>query len=184
MSSSNSALLSFTMWVSAAGIFFAGLIARDHWSWIPILIFILLYTVCLSKKLTGSYIGVLVNDLYMMSLSRFQMALWTFIFLTFFTALALARVKSGKVYDPLNITVPWEIWTLLGIQTTALIGSPLIASGKKTKSSSSQVAPDIPISNEKQEDTSSKGESAQEKKLTSARPRPKAKGVMAAEFIY
>ena len=45
----------------------------------------------------------------------------------------MQRVKHGDVVDPLVIGVDWQVWALLGISTTSLIGTPLLNNNKKAK---------------------------------------------------
>ena len=67
-----------------------------------------------------------------MSLSRLQMILWTIVVLSGFLTAALWNISKGQV-DALAIAVPAQLWLLMGISTTSLIGSPLIRSTKMTE---------------------------------------------------
>ncbi|WP_444997829.1 hypothetical protein [Aliikangiella sp. IMCC44359] len=129
----NQKLLSFIMFFALVGIVLAGYIFPIKSSWIAIMALIVIFILCLGKKINNCYFGVLINDQNIISLSRFQMTLWTIIIISFFAALVMARVKSEMVFNPMNIQIPWEIWTLLGIQVSAMVGSPLIASNKGNK---------------------------------------------------
>ena len=76
-----------------------------------------------------------------MSLARFQMAVWTVVVLGAYFTFAIMRIKAlsdgslngHAVTDPLNITIDWHLWALLGISTTSLVGAPLILSSKKNQ---------------------------------------------------
>jgi len=76
--------------------------------------------------------GVLINELNLVALSRFQTALWTVAVLSAYFTYAIARIRAG-ISDPLNIGMDWHLWALLGISTTSLIGSPLLLGMKKDK---------------------------------------------------
>ncbi len=67
-----------------------------------------------------------------MSLSRLQLFLWMVVVLSAFLAVALANITT-KQKDPLAIAIPSQIWTVLGISTTSLIGTPLIRNQKMTR---------------------------------------------------
>ena len=58
------------------------------------------------------------------------MILWTIIVLSGFLTAAFWNIRAGQV-DALAIAVPQELWLLMGIATTSLIGSPLIKNVKK-----------------------------------------------------
>lgn len=92
------------------------------------LAFVLMLGVCIS----GNALSVLVNEHNRMSLSRFQLVLWTLIVLPAFIAVALKRIGAGplSIPDPLAIVMPWQLWALMGISTTSLVGTPLINSDK------------------------------------------------------
>jgi hypothetical protein len=86
----------------------------------------------LGRTITEKPLGALINERKLMSLSRFQMALWTVVVLAGFGAMVALRLKAG-IPDALSIEVDWRLWALLGISTTSLVGSPLVLSSKIPK---------------------------------------------------
>ena len=94
----------------------------------------------LGITVTKNLCGVLISDRNLMSLARFQMATWTVVVLGAYLTFALMRIKN-QAPDPLNITIDWHLWTLLGISTTSLVGAPLILSTKKDRQPAATVAP-------------------------------------------
>lgn len=58
--------------------------------------------------------------------------MWTIVILGGFLMIGVSNIALGKA-KPLDIAVPAEVWTILGISTTSLVGSPLILSNKKQK---------------------------------------------------
>lgn len=78
-------------------------------------------------------LGILINERNLMSLSRFQSVIWTILILSGYLTIAFERICAGDVPDPLAIGIDWRIWTLMGISTASLIGTPLILSNKKLK---------------------------------------------------
>ena len=98
-----------------------------------------LILVTLGVAITNQSLGVLINERNLMSLSRFQMAVWMVVILGAFFTFAISRIKAmadgtlngNPVSDPLNIAIDWHLWALLGISTTSLVGTPLILSTKK-----------------------------------------------------
>jgi hypothetical protein len=68
-----------------------------------------------------------------MSLSRVQLSAWTILVLAAYLVAAINRVLAPEVEAPLDITIDWKVWALLGISTMSFIGSPMVLSKKKAK---------------------------------------------------
>ncbi len=114
------------------GIFIFGLIVPRPVNWGVIIFLMALFLVAIGKYTTDNYWGVFINERKKFTLSRFQLVVWTLIILSAFLTIALGRIAEGSP-DPLNIALPQQLWELLGISTTALVGSPLILSTKTSK---------------------------------------------------
>ncbi|WP_455210144.1 hypothetical protein [Kaarinaea lacus] len=119
--------------VSTVGITWFGLATSAALRWPIIVAFMLIMFIAIGWCVKGRLAGVLINDRNMMSLSRFQMVLWSLIVLSAFTAIAMARASDGTGTSALDIAVPPQIWMLMGISSAALVGSPLLASNKVKK---------------------------------------------------
>jgi hypothetical protein len=102
------------------------------WSWLGILIFLALFAAIAGHGITGLWRGFLIDERNKISLSRLQMALWTILVLSGFLTAALSNLAAGH-FSPLSIAIPGELWLLLGISTTSLVGSPLILRTKMEK---------------------------------------------------
>jgi hypothetical protein len=110
-------------------------------AWFAVSILLLVFFFLLGVLITKRPLGILVTEENVMSLSRFQTALWTLIVISAFLVIAIARIKNGvladedgmELADPLNITIGSQLLSLLGITAAALVGSPLIAATKKDK---------------------------------------------------
>jgi len=102
----------------------------NKWLIILFSMFVFFIVVGYSK---GKLMGILIDDRNQMSLSRFQMVLWTLIFLSAFITIALSRIATPgiELNDALNIEIPTTLWALIGISTVSLVGTPLILSQKK-----------------------------------------------------
>ncbi|HVG09557.1 MAG TPA: hypothetical protein VNM67_17785 [Thermoanaerobaculia bacterium] len=83
--------------------------------------------------ITGYWRGILIDERNKMSLARLQLAMWTVIIVSAVLVLFFWRLFA-KVEGPLDITIPEQIWALLGISTTSLVGSSLIKTNKKNQS--------------------------------------------------
>jgi hypothetical protein len=86
----------------------------------------------LGLTIVHSPFGALVNSQNLMSLARFQMAVWTIVVLSAYFSYALARIRL-HAGDPLNISIDSMLLTLMGISAASFVGSPLILGTKKDK---------------------------------------------------
>jgi cell division protein FtsL len=108
------------------------------WNWIAMMVVVAALVVFLGEVCTGRLLGCLINEQKLMSLSRFQMLVWTIVIVSAYGAIAMERVKNGAVVEPLVVGVDWQVWALLGISTTSLIGTPLL-NGNKTRKQPAQL---------------------------------------------
>lgn len=100
--------------------------------WSSILALLAAFAVIAGHGVTGLWLGLLIDTNNKVSLSRLQMALWTVMILSGFLAAVLANIEGGHP-EPLSITIPAELWLLMGISTTSLVSAPLILQSKKTQ---------------------------------------------------
>lgn len=103
------------------------------WIWLVVIVLLILFAVISGKGVTGYWRAVLIDDSNRISLSRLQMLAWTVMVLSGFLTAALSNVHAGDVDNPLDVAIPTQVWVLMGIATTTLVGSPLIKSTKKDK---------------------------------------------------
>jgi len=110
--------------ILAGGWFF-----RPIWGWLTVMALLLVFIVVAGRQIVGLWRGALIDDRNKISLSRFQTVLWTVLVISAFLVTALHNIRT-KQADPLNIDVPPELWILLGISVTSLVGSGLIKQEK------------------------------------------------------
>jgi hypothetical protein len=103
--------------------------------WLSILVLLVLFVVVAGHGVTGLWLGVLIDANNKVSLSRLQMLLWTVMILSSFLAAVLANIVAGHPH-PLSITIPAELWLLMGISTTSLVGAPLLHNAQKAQPTS------------------------------------------------
>jgi hypothetical protein len=126
------------VWASLASIlmtiaiFLSGLYAPKGWNWALVMFLMIVFIALIGWLITGRPSGIFINELNKMTMSRFQLVIWTVIVLSAFLTIALERIKAGSP-TPLDIALPQQLWALLGISTTSLVGSPLILSTKVQK---------------------------------------------------
>ena len=114
-------------------------------SWVLNLTLIGVFIFVAGKAVTGLGWGALIDDRNKISLSRLQLIIWTIVILSAFLTAALSNVRS-EVVDPLAIAIPLQLWILMGISTTSLVGSPLI---KNQKTQEKKVTGDSPAGKKK-----------------------------------
>jgi hypothetical protein len=101
--------------------------------WFVTFVALFLFALIAGHWVTGVWRGVFINERNRISLSQTQIVLWTILVLTTLFAGALFNLASADA-EPLKIAVPKELWILMGISTTSLVGSPLLSGRKKAQS--------------------------------------------------
>lgn len=100
--------------------------------WLLVLSALTVFTIECGRSVTGRWLGALIDERNVISLSRFQIVLWTLLLMSAFLSAALYNMLV-HLPSPLNITIQQELWWLMGISTASLIGSPLILNTKTGK---------------------------------------------------
>jgi hypothetical protein len=108
----------------------AGLIIPGGWKLVVVTVAMVLFTIVLGRGLVNRVLGILINERNLMSLSRFQLVVWTVVILSSYLCYGFTRIYAG-VPDPLNITIDGQLLLLMGISATSFIAAPLILSSKK-----------------------------------------------------
>ncbi len=103
------------------------------WTWLGAVALLTLFAAIAGHGVTGCWRGPLIDERNKISLSRLQALLWTLLILSALLSAALTNMRNGQA-DPLAIVMPSGLWILMGISATALVGAPLILSGKKKRS--------------------------------------------------
>jgi hypothetical protein len=123
-----------SLFVIVIAIIVVGLISTPRirlGTWLATMLLLAIFTTVAGRGITGEWRGLLIDERNKMSLSRFQMILWTIVVLSAFSVAALSNIAAGDTY-PLYIEIPDQLWILMGISTTSLVGAPLISSRKRT----------------------------------------------------
>ncbi len=101
-------------------------------TWIVVFLIMIGFLAIIGKKITKRKTGALIDEKNKFSLSRLQIVIWMLVILSAYAAACLYNMYF-KNQNPLTIALPEEIWVLMGITTTTLVGSPLILNSKKEK---------------------------------------------------
>jgi len=102
------------------------------WAWIVTMLLIAGCASVIGQGIKGRWIGLLIDERNMISLSQLQMAIWTLLAASALYAVFLSNLK-GNFPAPLHIGIPQELLLLMGATTTALVASPLIKGAMKAR---------------------------------------------------
>ncbi len=102
-------------------------------SWVLVMASTILFLAVAGKGIKGVYRGALIDHRNRISLSRLQMLVWTVVVVSAYGTMVAARLGDDPL-QALEVGVPQELWWLMGISTTSLVGSPLLLSTKKDPS--------------------------------------------------
>jgi hypothetical protein len=124
-------LIQFSIIVLVAAAIAAALFIPPGWNFLVVTILLFLLLVQIGRGVVGLPFGVLIDSLNVVSLARFQMAVWTVLILSAYMAHAFARIHKGDGMDSLDIAIDSHLWILMGISTTSLVAAPLILNTQK-----------------------------------------------------
>ncbi len=98
-------------------------------SWLLTLGLLAVLAAVAGHGVTGRLRGALIDERNMMSLSRLQIALWTLVVASGYLAAVLGNV--GVPDAPATVVIPPNLWLLMGISATSMVGSPLAKSNRR-----------------------------------------------------
>ena len=119
----------------AAGLVLVGVASQPGpmlWAWIVTMLLIAGCASVIGQGIKGRWIGLLIDERNMISLSQLQMAIWTLLAASALYAVFLSNLK-GNFPAPLHIGIPQELLLLMGATTTSLVASPLIKGAMKAR---------------------------------------------------
>jgi hypothetical protein len=112
--------------------FMAAWFVAPGWSYVATSAVLAAFLLVLGQSISGTPFGVLINERNLMSLSRFQAAVWTIVVIGGYLTMVVARVKAGTA-NAVNVAIPQELWLAMGISSTSLLGTPLLLAGKRLR---------------------------------------------------
>ena len=119
------AIIALFIWSVAGGYEPASDNEPALWIWLGLLGLMLVFLVLVGHGMKGLFGGILVDERNRMSLSRLQMSLWTVLVLSAYLTAFLANIADERP-NPLDVTIPKELWLAMGISITSLVGSKLV----------------------------------------------------------
>ena len=117
--------------MAAGGMWLAG--TQAFWAWLLVLALMLAFVIAEGYNLKGVPRGFLIDARRKISLSRLQMLAWTLLVLSAYLVAVMINIRINAP-DPLAVAIPAELWILMGISTTSLIGSPLLLNDRVARS--------------------------------------------------
>jgi hypothetical protein len=96
--------------------------------WLLSLLLLIVSCAAIGYCIMGVKFGLLIDGRKKISLSRLQTVLWAIVIISGFLAAAVMNLANGA--DPLNISIPSDLWFLTGITTASLVISPIIKNEK------------------------------------------------------
>ena len=96
------------------------------WAWPASAIATLVILIAIGGLINGRFVGILIDSRSKMSLSRFQLFLWTWLFVSSFFAIMLAK-------KTLNIEMAPELWALMGISLGSTAGAVIVKGTKEAR---------------------------------------------------
>jgi len=100
------------------------------WTWLATMAAILILTGCIGKAISGNVTGVIESARNRVSLSRLQMLLWTVLILSAFVTAAAGNLHLEDNVAALDIAIPPELITAMGIAAISLAAAPAVLSLK------------------------------------------------------
>ena len=110
-------------------------------SWLVVMAAMLAFILIAGHGIKGVWRGAFIDDRNRISLSRFQMLAWTIVLLSGLATIVIARVASNAM-TAMEVTIDPNLWILMGISATSLVGSPMIQSNKAARGSDQGSAQD------------------------------------------
>lgn len=103
--------------------------AGIYTSWLVVMAAMLAFILIAGHGIKGVWRGAFIDERNRISLARFQMLAWTIVLLSGLATIVIARV-AGDAMTAMQITIDPNLWILMGISATSLVGSPMIQSNK------------------------------------------------------
>lgn len=109
------------------------------WAWLLTMGLMSAMVISAGKNIKGFFFGFLIDERNRYSLSRLQVLVWTILVLSAYLTAVFINLKSGAP-DALAVAIPEELWVLMGISATSLLGSPLLVNQKREEGSEAERA--------------------------------------------
>jgi hypothetical protein len=100
------------------------------WAWLVTLALVAGSFASVGIVIKNRWDGIFIGPQNKISLSRFQLVIWTLVVGSGLLTAGLANVSLGDE-TPLNISIPTNVWALLGLGSFTFVASPAILTNKE-----------------------------------------------------
>lgn len=107
-----------------------------EWVWMITLLGLLAVIAVIGGSINGRPDGIMIDNRNRVSLSKFQVTLWTVLILSASTSAAAYRCFEQGAGATLDLKIPFELVLAMGISAISFAGTPLILSAKADKNGS------------------------------------------------
>lgn len=115
-----------------------GAFFRPEWIWFFTLLILVLALAVIGGSVNGRPDGVLIDNRNRVSLSKFQVTLWTLIVLSAVASAAAYKAIAQGAVTALDINIPEHLLLAMGISGASFAGTPLILKSKAEESGSDE----------------------------------------------
>jgi len=121
-----------------------GLTKSNHlglWFMVVLGVLVLLLLVVVGWGIVGRPDGILIDSRNRVTLSNFQLVVWTLVLVTAYGGAFLTNLLAGAdPVDALNISVPPELWAVLGVSGASYVTAKTIRAGQGKSTTGPQAA--------------------------------------------
>jgi hypothetical protein len=104
-------------------------------AWLITVVCMIFFLWAIGRRTSNRIAGVLIDNRNVMSLARLQLLSWTILIASAFLTIGLARSFNDSVNfnEALDITIPKEVWELLGISAASTVLASAVKNTKEGK---------------------------------------------------
>lgn len=118
--------------IPAAAVLVSWFVTDARTAWVMVVVLLTLWGLLAGVARLHLVRGLFIDKRNKVSLSKLQAFIWTVIVVGAFLVAGLANTRLEED-EPLLLAVPEELWIVMGISLTSLLGSPLIKATKAAK---------------------------------------------------
>jgi hypothetical protein len=107
-------------------------------AWLLIMGLMAAMVISAGKDIQGFFFGFLIDERNRYSLSRLQTLVWTILILSAYLTAVFINLRTHAP-DALAVAIPEQLWVLMGISVTSLLGSPLLVNQKREEGNESEM---------------------------------------------
>lgn len=107
-------------------------------AWYLTLLLMVGFALIVGHGISGFWTGILIDARNKMSLSRLQLVAWSLVILSALLTAVFTNIALGWE-TPMAVTIPSELWFLMGISTASMVASPAVLGAKRERPASAKL---------------------------------------------